>query len=161
MDHIGPRITDWLTKPSQVPRTVNQRISEVVYIRCGCRGLPLLPMQQPEMAHINFHSWVFVSKNAVNKIFKLDRKQVLVTLQRDSDMGWGYNFSCCLIFLGFQANCPSEMWICLYALYKTVHASFDSFSFDFFIIDFNTIRKCFQKRLQQDKIFQIKVQLLP
>ena len=161
MDHIAPRITDWLTKPSQVPRTVNQRICEVVYIRCRCRGLPLLPIQQPEMAHINFHSWFFVSKNAVNKIFKLDRKQVLVTLQRDNDMGWGYNFSFCPIFLGFQANCPSKMWICLYALYKTVHASFDSFSFDFFIRDFNTIRKCFQKRLQQDKIFQIKVQLLP
>ena len=71
MGHIDPRITDWLTKPSQVPWTVNQPISEVVYIRCRCRGLPLLPMQQSEMAHINFHSWVFVSKNAVNKIFKL------------------------------------------------------------------------------------------
>ena len=28
----------------------------------------------PEMAHINFQSWVFVSKYAVNKILKLDRK---------------------------------------------------------------------------------------
>ena len=161
MDHIAPRITDWLTKPSQVPRTVNQRICEVVYIRCRCRGLPLLPIQQPEMAHINFHSWFFVSKNAVNKIFKLDRKQVLVTLQWDNDIGWGYSFSCCPIFLGFQANCPSETWVCLYALYETAHASFDSFSFDFFIGDFGAIRKCFQKRLQQDKIFKIKVQLLP
>ena len=25
-------------------------------IRGGCRGLPLLPMQYPEMAHINFQS---------------------------------------------------------------------------------------------------------
>ena len=31
-------------------------------------------MQHPEMAHINFQSWVFVSKNAVNMILKLDQK---------------------------------------------------------------------------------------
>ena len=42
--------------------------------RDGCRGLPLLPMEHPEIAHINFHSWVFVSKNGVNQILKLDRK---------------------------------------------------------------------------------------
>ena len=42
--------------------------------RGGCRGLPLLPMQHPEMAHINFQSSVFVSKKTVNKILKPDRK---------------------------------------------------------------------------------------
>ena len=41
--------------------------------RGGCRGLPLLPMQHPEMAHINFQSSVFVSKKTVNKILKLDQ----------------------------------------------------------------------------------------
>ena len=43
-------------------------------IRGGCRGLPLLPMQHPEMAHINFQSWVFVSKKTMNKFLKLDQK---------------------------------------------------------------------------------------
>ena len=28
----------------------------------------------PEIAHINFHSWVFASKNAMNKILKPDRE---------------------------------------------------------------------------------------
>ena len=42
--------------------------------RSGCRGLPLLPMQHPEMAHINFQNWVLVSKKTVNKTLKLDRK---------------------------------------------------------------------------------------
>ena len=42
--------------------------------RGGCRGLPLLPMQHPEMAHSNFESSVFVSKKTVNKILKLDQK---------------------------------------------------------------------------------------
>ena len=41
--------------------------------RGGCRGLPLLPMQHPEMAHINFQSSVFVSEKTVNKILKLDQ----------------------------------------------------------------------------------------
>ena len=43
-------------------------------IRGGCSGLPLLPMQHLEMAHINFQSSVFVSKRTVNKILKLDQK---------------------------------------------------------------------------------------
>ena len=43
-------------------------------IRGGCRGLPLLPIQHSKIAHINFHSWVFVSKNAVNKILKPAQK---------------------------------------------------------------------------------------
>ena len=38
----------------------------------GCRGL--LPMQYPEMAHINVQSSVFVSKKTVIKILKLDQK---------------------------------------------------------------------------------------
>ena len=42
--------------------------------REGCRGLPLLPMQHLEKAHNNFHNWVFVPKNAVNKIAKPDQK---------------------------------------------------------------------------------------
>ena len=42
--------------------------------RGGCRGLPLLPIQHSEMAHINFQSWVFVSKKTMNKILKLDQK---------------------------------------------------------------------------------------
>ena len=44
-----------------------------IFIRGGCRGLPLMPMQHPEMAHINFQSSVFVSKKTVNKILKLDQ----------------------------------------------------------------------------------------
>ena len=40
----------------------------------GCRGLPLLQMQRLEMGHINFQSRVFVSKNAVNRILKIERK---------------------------------------------------------------------------------------
>ena len=40
----------------------------------GCRGLPLLPMQHPEMAHSNFESSVFVSKKTVNKILKIEQK---------------------------------------------------------------------------------------
>ena len=40
----------------------------------GCRGLPLLPMQHPEMAHSNVESSVFVSKKTVNKILKIDQK---------------------------------------------------------------------------------------
>ena len=39
--------------------------------RGGCSGLPLLLMQHPKKAHINFQSWVFVSKNVMNKILKL------------------------------------------------------------------------------------------
>ena len=39
-----------------------------------CKGLPLLPMQHPEMAHINSQSSVFVSKKPGNKILKLDQK---------------------------------------------------------------------------------------
>ena len=31
-------------------------------------------MQHPELAHINFQSWVFVSQTAVNKILKLEQK---------------------------------------------------------------------------------------
>ena len=61
--------------------------------RGGCRGLPLLPMQHPEMAHINFQNLVFVSKNAVNKILKLDQMQLRATLQRDADIGWRIKFS--------------------------------------------------------------------
>ena len=38
------------------------------------RGMPLLKMQHSEMAHINFQKWVFVSKNAVSRILKLDQK---------------------------------------------------------------------------------------
>ena len=39
--------------------------------------MPALPghlLQHSEMADINFQSWVFVSKNAMNKILKLDQK---------------------------------------------------------------------------------------
>ena len=42
-------------------------------------------MQHLEMAHINFQSLVFVSKNAVNKILKLE-------LQQDADIGWRIQF---------------------------------------------------------------------
>ena len=49
-------------------------ICEVTVVRVWCRGLPPLPMRHLEMAHINFHGWVFVSKNVVNKILKLYRK---------------------------------------------------------------------------------------
>ena len=41
---------------------------------CGCRGVPLLPIQHPEMAHSNFQNLVFVSTKTVNKILKLDQK---------------------------------------------------------------------------------------
>ena len=41
---------------------------------CGCRGVPLLPIQLPEMAHSNFQNLVFVSTKTVNKILKLDQK---------------------------------------------------------------------------------------
>ena len=47
-------------------------IKTVPISRGGCRGLPLLPMQHPEMAHINFQSSAFGSKKSVNKILKLD-----------------------------------------------------------------------------------------
>ena len=50
-------------------------------------GLPLLPMQHPKMAHTDFQSWVFVSKNAVNKILKLNWKYLWATLYRDADIG--------------------------------------------------------------------------
>ena len=49
-------------------------IKTVPISRGGCRGLPLLPMQHPKMAHINFQSSAFGSKKAVNKILKLDQK---------------------------------------------------------------------------------------
>ena len=39
----------------------------------------------------------------------------------------------CYSLLGIQANCASETWICLYALYKAAHAAIDDFSFDIFI----------------------------
>ena len=64
----------------------------------GCRGLPLLPMQHSEMAHINFQSWVFVSKTAVNKILKLDQKSLCATLQRDANIGCRIQFSYCPVF---------------------------------------------------------------
>ena len=51
-------------------------IKTVPISRGGCRGLPLLPMQHPKMAHINFQSSAFGSKKTVNKILKLDQKQV-------------------------------------------------------------------------------------
>ena len=66
------------------------------YIRGGCRGLPLLPMQHPEMAHINFQSCVFVSKNAENKILKLDQSSYGCS-ETLTSVG-GYNFSCCPVF---------------------------------------------------------------
>ena len=49
-------------------------IKTVPISRGGCRGLPLLPMQHPKMAHINFQSSAFGSKKTVNKILKLDQK---------------------------------------------------------------------------------------
>ena len=49
-------------------------IKTVPISRGGCRGLPLLPMQHPKMAHINFQSSAFGSKKTVNKILKRDQK---------------------------------------------------------------------------------------
>ena len=47
-----------------------------------------------------------------------------------------------------------------YASHKTVHAASDDSSFHFFKGAFNTATKCVQKRVQQDSIFKLKVQLL-
>ena len=55
------------------PQTLLEECKYVIS-RGGCRGLLLLPMQHPETADINFQSCVFVSRNAVNKIVKLDPK---------------------------------------------------------------------------------------
>ena len=44
----------------------------------------------------------------------------------------------------------------LYALYKTAHTASDDFSFK---RAFNTATKCVQKRVLQDKIFQLKVKI--
>ena len=41
-----------------------------------------------------------------------------------------------------------------------MHAASDDFSFHFFKRAFNTATKCVQKRVQQNRIFQLKVQLL-
>ena len=38
------------------------------------QGAATAAIAAPEMAHINFQSWVFVFKNAVNKILKLGQK---------------------------------------------------------------------------------------
>ena len=80
-----------------------------------------------------------------------------------------------LLLLGIQATCASEMRICLFASYQTVHAASDDLSFHFFkrkfntatkcvqerVQEFNTAKKCVQERVQQDKTFQLKVQFLP
>ena len=42
--------------------------------RGGCRGLPLLPMQHPKKAYINFQAWVFFSKNVVNRFSNLSER---------------------------------------------------------------------------------------
>ena len=61
--------------------------------RDGCRGLPLLPMQHPEMAHINFQGSVFVSKKTVNKILKLTENRCgRHCSERDAYIGWRIQF---------------------------------------------------------------------
>ena len=46
----------------------------------------------PKIAYVNFHSSVFVSKNAVKKILKLDRKLLWVKLQPEADISWRIQF---------------------------------------------------------------------
>ena len=69
----------WIKKVNESGIRQARRFATVLrlidnFTRGGCRGLPLLPVQRPEMAHINFQSSVFVSKKTVNKILKLDQK---------------------------------------------------------------------------------------
>ena len=45
-----------------------------MYMQGRMQGAAIAANTAPQNAHINFQSWVFVSKNTVNKILKLDRK---------------------------------------------------------------------------------------
>ena len=64
--------------------------------RGGCRGLPLLPMQCPEMAYINFQSSVFVSIKTVNKWTRIlnltESRCERHCSERDAYIGWMIQF---------------------------------------------------------------------